>query len=643
MKTRNRFIYSVLLTSLFLSSCDKKVRHEAIPLPVPVKMELSSDDLVVGDVLDITFKVVSGENEKLVLNEDATIELKAVSSEGEVDQIVFENFPEKLMFPQGDSVLKVSVPVNTKGVGISRDVVISSFMRGYTITGQLQSVKIGDVRYAEISIKNNSEATVKEGQTFVLKAMVSSPVKSDVTFNVVAENPSAFANLPETLTIPAGQSFAESEPVTLVKSVSTNQDEDLVIKFTPSDTESKYPLKRKSLVVHKLDLHKNLDTRVRDERWLYEDADQLFVSPKNEAAVKSWGMTNYVVMNEGTPHPNSGNILPEGKWKFYKSYEFHHIKSTMTKAVSNDKTFTSEEYPLGFADQNTGAVETGGNVDNAKYSWVTNEGYLRMICLKEPTTSSNTNKKTTKNFGTSAFYANKFIRGNAMNPNYAAQNTRIYPGMRIETRARMRAMEWSGMLPGIWLQGNEQVNGDPTWYAWPDYGEIDVMENNSRHNNPAYRTAVEQTYHLGGATPAAGHKMNPTKAVTEIAGTIGDFHIFWFEWIDNETVAMGVNGVETNRLTKQMVEQRGARWPFTDRINQDGLYYILTMMFLHKAQPPRDQWPKFNYNYLVARNLLNENPAADVIPRMEIDWVRFYVDDTYSDHDRPFRKDLILY
>ena len=49
-----------------------------------------------------------------------------------------------------------------------------------------------------------------------------------------------------------------------------------------------------------------------------------------------------------------------------------------------------------------------------------------------------------------------------------------------------------------------------------------------------------------------------------------------------------------------------------------------------------------NNSYKAARNLLKVNPNAK-IPHMEIDWVRFYIDDTYSDHGMPYRKDIILY
>lgn len=70
-----------------------------------------------------------------------------------------------------------------------------------------------------------------------------------------------------------------------------------------------------------------------------------------------------------------------------------------------------------------------------------------------------------------------------------------------------------------------------------------------------------------GTSTGAG-AYNPTKAVTELAsggktgGTIIDeFQIYWVEWIDDETVAIGTNGVETLRVTKAMTEQNGGRWP----------------------------------------------------------------------------------
>lgn len=622
-----------------MSGCSDDDNVSLLAEPVPLKMTLNSTDLVMGEVLEITFDVTGTEEGKKAMNEDLNIRLSATTDKGAVDQLVFDDFPSVVTMKQGEMTKTVRVPVKKEGLNRERSVEISAFARGYRMAGALQIVTVSDYHYSKVSLKNNADNTVKEGQTFVLVASVNTTLKDELTITVTpkAGEEERYENLPSELIIPAGANSVESAPVTMIKDVNTTEDEELTLDLATVPVLSRYPLQATKLTIKKIDIHKNMDTQIRDERWLYEDADQLFVSPKNEAAVKTWGQTNYVVMKEGDPHPNSGKVLPEGKWKFFRAYEFHKISGCIMEKASNDGAYTSKEHPVGLADQNTGAVETVGAVDNAKYSWVTDEGYLRMISLKEQAKSGNTGKVF--NFGTSAFYSCKFQRGNPNSPTWASANIRIYPGMRIETRARIRGADNSGMLPGIWLQGNEQVGGDGQWNNWPDFGEIDVMENNTKHNNVNYRTGVEQTFHLGGTTPNSGDKYAPTKAVTEIAGTIGDFQIYWVEWNDNETVTMGVNGQTTLTLTKAKVEANGARWPFSYSVNNEGLYYILTMMFLHKVEP---DYPSMEMSYLTARNMLKSNPNA-LIPRMEIDWVRFYIDDTYTDHDMPYRKDLILY
>ncbi|MDO4780517.1 MAG: DUF5006 domain-containing protein [Bacteroides sp.] len=635
--------YLLLISALviFGASCSDKEPTAPLPEPVPLKMTLNNTDLVMGETLEITFDVVGTEEGKKVMNEDLNIRLSATTDKGAVDRLVFDDFPSTVVMEKGVSTKTIQIPVKKTGLNKERTVEISAFARGYKLSGALQIITVGDFHYSEVAIKNNADNTVKEGQSFVLIASVNTKLKSDLTIKVLPKEgeESRYQNLPNELVIHAGKSSVESEPVFIKKDITTTNDEDLTIQLSITNTSNRYPLKSDIIKINKLDIHKNMGSDIIDERWLYEDADQLFVSSKHEQSVRAWGQTNYVVVNEGDPHPNSGNLLPQGKWKFFRAYEFHKIKGCLARVESNDKTYISEEYPLGFADQNTGAVETAGAVDNAKYAWVTDDGYLRMISLKERTASKNTG--ISKNFGTSAFYSNKFMRGNANSTQWSSSNIRIYPGMRIETRARIRGADRSGMLPGIWLQGNEQVGGNAEWNRWPDFGEIDVMENNTKHRNPSYRMGVEQTFHIGNREPGTGGRGHfvRTYAVTDLAGRISDFQIYWMEWVDNETVKIGVNGRTTITLTKSAVEAGGGRWPFSDKINDEGLYYILTMMFLHKAEP---NYPSMEMSYLTARRMLKSNPNA-LIPRMEIDWVRFYIDDTYTDHDKPYRKDLILY
>lgn len=633
------YLWVLLLVFAGMSGCSDEEKVSALAEPVPLKMTLNSTDLVMGETLEITFDVTGTVEGKKAMNEDLNIQLTAKTDKGAVDRLLFDGFPSVVTMQQGEVTKTLQIPVKKEGLNKEHSVEISAFARGYKMADALQIITVSDYHYSTVSLKNNSDKLVKEGQSFVLVASVNSVLKDPLTITVKAKEgeEARYENLPGELVIPAGKNSVESEPVIMKKDVETTQDEELTLEFATVPALSRYPLNATSMVIKKIDIHKNMDTQIRDERWLYEDADLLFVSPKHEDDVKKWGQTNYQIMNEGDPHPNSGNVLPEGKWKFFRAYEFHKISGCLVNKQSNDKSFTSKEHPAGLADQNTGAVETAGAVDNAKYSWITDEGYLRMIALKEQSISANTGK--TFNFGTSAFYSCKFQRGNVLSPTWPTANVRIYPGMRIETRARIRGADNSGMLPGIWLQGNEQVGGLGQWNNWPDFGEIDVMENNTKHSNSSYRTGVEQTFHFGGLLPNQSDRYAPTKAVTEIAGTINDFHIYWVEWVDNTTVRMGVNGVTTLVVTKAEVEAAGSRWPFTDEVNTEGLYYILTMMFLHKAAP---NYPSMEMSYLTARTMLKSNPNA-LIPRMEIDWVRFYIDDTYHDHGKEWRKDVILY
>ncbi|MGL5958412.1 MAG: DUF5006 domain-containing protein, partial [Phocaeicola sp.] len=355
--------------------------------------------------------------------------------------------------------------------------------------------------------------------------------------------------------------------------------------------------------------------------------------------------TNTSQVQKGTSHPNSRGVLQKD-WKFHHAYEFHKVENLRQTASSfiqspNDASYSNDFYPFGFGNQSTEAVERQAGVDNARYLWVTDEGYLRMIFLKNSTkTTNSTNAGVSKEFGTSSLYSNKFARGHS-NVNYNTNgynNVRIYPGMRIEVRARIRATIGTGLLPGIWLQGNESVTQNHNiseYEIWPDYGEIDIMENFS---TGTHKNTIEQTFHLGGTTLGSGKSVLPlsvrSSAATELADAIDKFNIYWIEWVDEKTVRMGVNGAQTIELTEDLAKKNGATWPFDVKVNPDGLHFLLTMMSIKDAVIKVDS--EMEVTHLVARENLKNNPDSK-IPRMEIDWVRFYVDNSYATYakDKP--------
>lgn len=91
-------------------------------------------------------------------------------------------------------------------------------------------------------------------------------------------------------------------------------------------------------------------------------------------------------------------------------------------------------------------------------------------------------------------------------------------------------------------------------------------------------------------------------------------------------MTMGVNGKETIKITKEEVEGKGYTWPFDLTFNPEGCYFLLTMMYLGKDAPDATGYEGITHDQA---RLPEHNAKDSVIPRMEIDWVRFYVDDSY--------------
>lgn len=615
----------ILAAALLSAACFNSCKEDELPggstiaEPVDLTMTVENTSIVMGDDLVVTFTVEDDASE--TLNETIEINLSVTENNQDVSTL-FKDFPKTVSFEKGESELQLTIPVGT--VEGAHSVTLSAESRGYTIAGQPTLLSVADYRYVTVSVKDNTALEVKEGATFVLVASLEVPAEEETVINVAPKTGEEnwYKDLPSTLTIAKDATSVESSPVTMVEDEGYNP-MDLTLDLTT--TSKLYPLANASLVISRLDNNEPLGTQVMDERYLYTDPDEMYVSSGNESAVKEWlsdaGLEeNYVVRTVGDAHPDPQG-LGLSKWTFFAAYEFHKIKNgTVSDKKSNDNTYINEWSPACFADQNTQAVETAGACDNAKYAWITDGGYLRMITLHEQCSSARDKKQY--DWGTSAFYANKFNSNNQNNHGYKPQNVRIYPGMRIEVRARIRG-EKTGMLPGIWFQGNQAQGGTDPWVVWPAYGEIDVMENNTMTNN---RNTVEQTFHVG--TIKDNVHYNPTTGGVAGFSGIDEYNIYWMEWVDEENVRMGINGQENLAISKSEVEGKGWSWPFTTTVNKEGLHILLTMMFLGK-QAPTDPSAYDGITYLTARNAEHDVKTSP-IPRMEVDWVRFWIDNTYN-------------
>lgn len=153
----------LILVAVSMSGCSDDDNVSPLAEPVPLKMTLNSTDLVMGEVLEITFDVTGTEEGKKAMNEDLNIRLSATTDKGAVDQLVFDDFPSVVTMKQGEMTKTVRVPVKKEGLNRERSVEISAFARGYRMAGALQIVTVSDYHYSKVSLKNNADNTVKEG------------------------------------------------------------------------------------------------------------------------------------------------------------------------------------------------------------------------------------------------------------------------------------------------------------------------------------------------------------------------------------------------------------------------------------------------------------------------------------------------
>lgn len=115
-----------LLVVVSMSGCSDDDNVSPLAEPVPLKMTLNSTDLVMGEVLEITFDVTGTEEGRKAMNEDLNIRLSATTDKGAVDQLVFDDFPSVVTLNKGETTKKVQIPVKKEGLNKERSVEISA-------------------------------------------------------------------------------------------------------------------------------------------------------------------------------------------------------------------------------------------------------------------------------------------------------------------------------------------------------------------------------------------------------------------------------------------------------------------------------------------------------------------------------------
>lgn len=593
-----------------IASCGNEPVLSPLPRPVDLIMETEGHDLVMGDEMTICFRTKDGQES---VNED--FDIKIYAEEGDEDAShLFEDFPHSIEMKKGSSSVSVSLPVKHSGIEGLHEVEISAFSRGYDISGTPVYVRISDFHRISMSVRGNWEKRVAEGDSFVLCADAGVDVPEDVEITITCKDAEEYLEgLPESMLVKAGTSCVESGPVLMTRDGGFYQDISLSLEFA-SSSES-MPMATDVLVIERMDVDTPLGSLVADERHLYDNPSRAFVSSGNLHDVELWAGQSYVeVTPDVTLHPSLSG------WKFHNAVEFHYIQSMLYNGYSLGEQHGSggQDRPHSFWDQTTQKAGQYMTVNNDRYSAINPGGYLRMWAAKDDTQP--------KGYGVAALYSNKFKNPAGNNSNTAKpMYCHILPGMRIEFRMRAKG-ELYGFNPAIWMMGNSNVQSSGA-VGWPACGEIDVVE---IPVGPVTGKGAWQTCHFGNAVQDGKDVYAPSAG--KVAGVDpSEWNIYWMEWTDEDCIRLGINGQTNLVVTRPEVVSEGAEWPFDMEANPYGLHIVLTM-----GNPAPSTWalgysgtPPSGWDSGFASVSYAASRTDDRTPRMEIDWIRYYVSDVY--------------
>ncbi|WP_458409076.1 DUF5006 domain-containing protein [Bacteroides congonensis] len=589
-----------------LTGC-KDDTMEPLPETVPLIVEASAKSFVMGEKLVLTVKVNDAKNPDRVSNEDFDIYLTAKDGEKDASRTAFKSFPSMVTFPKGEKSFDIELPIIETGLEAKQKlyVNVTSFVRGYAMKEATQSIVISDLHYTVVSLKNNSDRVINEGDEFTIRAEVPVPVTDDMDINITVpdEQKDFYATLPPaTLKIKAGEKIGEVTAKTKHNTEPT-QTETLTLNFTT--LSGVHPLDNGTLEITMNDLEAEKGNEIDDERWVYDQPGTAFASSaKLAAAISQYGQAREI--KEMDPHPNAA--LAAAGWKFYNAWEFHSFGNS-GDMWNNNNSF-GNKLPQFLAARNTVIVQNHAACINEQFSNITEQGYLQMIQMKVTSTAT-APAKGTRDYGTSAYY------GCGTGSAWKSNSQLISAGCRMEIRARLRGQR-NGFNMGIWLMSDDAA-------SQMTYSEIDILENpvGSATGNRAH-----QTFH-GGLTTTDKNSKTANNTIN-----MENWNIYWLEWRSDTEVALGINGKETVCLKKS--EWTEDQWTFTNDKNQKGLKFILTMgapspwaLGKENGTESGGVWgpnPELKWDAgFAAFNNYERDKNNDAIPRMEIDWVRTYI------------------
>lgn len=576
-------LYKILplyLGFLTLAGCEEEIMYRPLPETVPLTMSVNEKAFVMGEMMKVKIKTnLDADGNEMPANEDFDIYFTAKSGSKDVSD-VFESFPHVVTFPKGATQIQIDFPVRKTGLEGDVGFDFTGFVRGYKMADATQSIKVADYYRVSLMLDGNSEGVVTEGDNFVIVASLDKPqaIPIDVNITVSDEEKAFFNNLPSKLTIPAGSLSVKSSPVDIVMDGQKTGDKMLTLNLLSSSPTN--PTKERAIIIEMTDLESLSNPEMYDPTLVYPQPQLPFVSSKAKGNFEKWWTGEKTLIDRHTdaapaPHPNA--TLAAAGWNFWYAVEYHFIQQSFGWSMPNPNEFGNFPH---WANNNipAPAMQSVFAFDRTKCTTVTEDGTLKVWAQAG---ASKTTNGQDREFASGAVYLGK--GGKFMSTRFI----HINPGMRIELRVRVTGTR-TGIVPIIELK-----NAAGNVYNSPE-NTISILRNEKGNS-------VTQSVYSG---TEEATKTNPIPK-------IGDWNIYWVELTD-AGVKIGING-----KTNVTVPQKES-WIFNPK---DGL--ALDFLLLHSENRP-EGWDT------VLRSI--SDPKKDPkTPTIEVDWVRFYTNDQYSD------------
>ena len=187
-----KFFYGLLpvcLLALLMTGCDDTETVISIGESRNLVAEISTQSAAIGD--EVTFSVkIDQQDNSLALEEDIDVVLTFTGKNVEGKEVaasdVFDNFSGHIYMKKGEKQGFTEFKVKNNLAKYPVSGAITAYVRGYKMNAAERPIVLSDKHYTIMSLKNNSDNTVKEYGYFVLLATVGAPAKEDVTITINA-------------------------------------------------------------------------------------------------------------------------------------------------------------------------------------------------------------------------------------------------------------------------------------------------------------------------------------------------------------------------------------------------------------------------------------------------------------------------